>query len=89
MSRVKRVIVLLLTAVLMVLPLPVHAAENGEVRLTAYLYNADDAARVRCRFYDAQRQIPYIHVLDFLTSVYRGSFSLRQLNKSIWLVKNP
>ena len=85
----KRVIVLLLTAVLMVLPLPVHAAENGEVRLTAYLYNADDAARVRCRFYDAQRQIPYIHVLDFLTSVYRGSFSLRQLNKSIWLVKNP
>ena len=85
----KKVIVLMVAAALMLLPLPAHAAENGEVSLTAHLYNAEDTARVRCRFYDAERQLPYIHLLDFLSNIYKGEFTLRRVGKHLWQAKNP
>ena len=84
----KKVIVLILVTALLLLPLPAYAAQSGEVSLTAHLYNDKDSTAVRCRFYDAERQIPYIHVLDFLTCIYKGEFTLRRIGKSMWQVRN-
>ena len=85
----KKVIVLILVTALLLLPLPAYAAQSGEVSLTAHLYNDKDSTAVRCRFYDAENQIPYIHVLDFLTCIYKGEFTLRRIGKSMWQVRNP
>lgn len=72
--------------------IPVSAAERSreytEETITAHLYEMDKTAELNCLFFSDMPNTPYISATDFLSHIYRDTFTLTKMSGGVYQITN-
>lgn len=78
-TKLNRIIIHILTAVLLLTAFPVSVAAANQTYqtkdVTAYLYSMDSKTKLECMFNDDLSSVPYVDAADYLNQIFTVSFT--------------
>ena len=90
-----RLLAMLLVSVILIGSVPMSAGAAAstertykEKEVTAYLLSMEKSKPIKCLFYDDMPSVPYIGVMDYLSTVYGDEFKFSDEGSGIYTVKS-